>query len=86
VLSADLSGKIAQPCRSVPLAKSVVYHKVILDEVAAREVDPQQPLRAVDLPLQYRKDAGHLAQRRVSEAGFRLAEIFRQAGENPKGE
>ncbi len=70
---------------SYELAKTVVYHKVILDEVSARDGDSKQPLHAVDLPLQYRKDAGHLAQRRVAEAGYRLAEIFRQAGEDPKG-
>ncbi|HWY88527.1 MAG TPA: S1/P1 nuclease, partial [Gemmataceae bacterium] len=66
------------------LVKSVVYHKSILDEVAAREASPDQPLAKVDLPLQYRQDAGRFAQRRVAEAGYRLAEIIRQAEENSK--
>jgi hypothetical protein len=66
------------------LAKSFVYHKSILDEVAAREASPDQPLASVDLPLQYRQDAGRLAQRRVAEAGYRLAEVIKQAGENPQ--
>jgi S1/P1 Nuclease len=70
---------------SYELAKTVVYHKVILDEVTARDGDANQPLQAVDLPLLYRKDAGHVAQRRVAEAGYRLAEIFRQAGEDSTG-
>ena len=66
------------------LVRTFVYHKLILEEVAAREADPSQPLQKVDLPLEYRQDAGRIAQRRVAEAGYRLAEVLK-VGVNSKG-
>jgi hypothetical protein len=63
------------------LAKDFVYDKLILDEVAAREADATMPLHKVDLPLEYRQKAGRLAQQRVAEAGYRLAEILKQVAE-----
>lgn len=60
------------------LAKTAVYAKSILDEVTVREASPDQPLQNVDLPLEYRQEAGRLAQQRVAEAGYRLAEVLRQ--------
>jgi hypothetical protein len=61
--------------------KDFVYSKLILDEVAAREADASQPLQKVDLPAEYRQKAGQVAQQRVAEAGYRLAEILKQVAE-----
>ncbi len=66
------------------LVRTVVYHKIILDGVAAGEADSTQPLQRVDLPLEYRQEAGHIAQRRVAEAGYRLAELLKQVGATPE--
>jgi hypothetical protein len=63
------------------LAKDFVYSKLILDEVAAREADASQPLQKVDLPQEYRQQAGQLARQRVAEAGYRLAEALKQITE-----
>jgi hypothetical protein len=48
------------------------------EEVTAREASAKQPLQKVDLPLEYREQAGLLAPRRAAEAGCRLAEIIKQ--------
>jgi hypothetical protein len=60
------------------LAKEQVYCKAILDEVTAREADSMKPLQKVDLPAEYRQEAGKLALRRVAEAGYRLAETIKK--------
>jgi len=63
------------------MAKNFAYDKLVLDEVAAREADAMQPLQKVDLPVEYRKEAGRLAQQRVAEAGYRLAEVLKQVSD-----
>ncbi|MBI3410582.1 MAG: S1/P1 nuclease [Planctomycetes bacterium] len=64
------------------LAKTFVYDEPIKKEVAAREADSSQPLQKVVLPEVYLKEAGRIAQRRVAEAGYRLAEILKQIEDN----
>jgi len=64
------------------IAKTFAYDELILKEVAAREADSSHPLHKVDLPAEYLKEAGRIAQRRVAEAGYRLAEILKQIEEN----
>jgi hypothetical protein len=63
------------------LAKDKVYDKLIIDEVTKGEANATHPLGKVDLPLEYRQMAGQLAQRRVAEAGYRLAEILKQVAD-----
>jgi hypothetical protein len=60
------------------LTKSFVYSKQIIDAVIAGEANGHVPLQKVDLPLKYRQDAGRMAQKRVGQAGYRLAEVLKQ--------
>ena len=63
------------------LAKGFVYSKDIKQAVSDGELDDNQPLRKVDLYIAYRQGAGERAQRRVAEAGFRLAAILKELTE-----
>jgi len=63
------------------LARKFAYHESILKEVAAGEVDPDKKLHSVDLPEEYRTEAGRHAQLRVAQAGYRLAEILKEMAE-----
>jgi hypothetical protein len=63
------------------LAKDFVYHKLILAAVRAGEAQASKPLQKVDLPEEYLQKAGQVAQQRVAEAGYRLAEILKQVEE-----
>jgi S1/P1 Nuclease len=63
------------------LARKFAYHELILKEVADGEAEPQKKLHSVDLPEEYRKEAGRRAQLRVAQAGYRLAEILRDIEE-----
>jgi hypothetical protein len=60
------------------LAKTVVYTKDILDTVTAGEIDPDQPLPKVNLSEADQKKARDTVDRRVAEAGYRLAEILKR--------
>jgi len=59
------------------LAKTVVYTKEILNAVSAGELTPNAPLKKIDLSDAYRKQAHEIADRRVAEAGYRLAAILK---------
>jgi len=63
------------------LAKGFVYSKDIKQAVSDGELDDNQPLRKVDLSIAYRQGAGERAQRRVAEAGFRLAAVLKELTE-----
>jgi hypothetical protein len=83
--AADASTKNLDPGawahESHTLACEFAYDRAsILAEVALRETEGQ--LTNVDLPVEYRKEAGRHAQRRVAEAGYRLAEILKNARKN----
>jgi hypothetical protein len=59
------------------VAKEHVYAPDILAAVAAGE-DSHRPLKRIDLSDAYQKRAKEIADQRVAEAGYRLAEILRQ--------
>ena len=64
---------------SQQLAKTFVYSDLILDTVRKGEADPSHNLPSIDIPESYLKDAGRHAQRRVCQAGFRLAKVLEKA-------
>lgn len=59
-------------------ARGFVYHPSIIAEVKAKESRLDADLASIDLSLAYRKRAGDIAQRRVVEAGFRLAAVLEE--------
>lgn len=61
---------------SVTHAQGFVYTPSMIAEVKAKESDLDATLSAIDLPVEYRKKAGKLAQKRVAEGGFRLAAVL----------
>jgi hypothetical protein len=61
------------------LAKQHVYSAQILQEIKNRDADPDQPLPPIDLPEAYLQNAGRIAENRIVEASYRLAELIKQA-------
>ena len=59
------------------LAKKFVYTKEMLAAVTAGEFDPDVPLKKVDLSPTYQEKAKQIANQRVAEAGYRLAQILK---------
>lgn len=60
------------------LAKEHVYSVQILQEIKNRDADPEQPLAPINLPEAYLQNAGRIAEERIVEAGYRLAEMIKQ--------
>jgi hypothetical protein len=60
------------------ICKEFVHCKQILDEVRAKEGDPNQKLTPIDLPESYLKEAGAVARRRAAQSGYRLAALLKK--------
>lgn len=58
------------------LAKKHVYCDSILAEVKSKDAMPELDLAAITLTEEYLRNAGTISQRRLAEAGFRLATII----------
>jgi hypothetical protein len=80
--AAELAKKKLNPLdwvkESHEYAKSDVYTQKIKDAVAEGEADPKADLKEVVLDKAYQKRAHEIADRRVAEAGYRLAALLKQ--------
>jgi hypothetical protein len=77
---ADLAGSTLEPLtwltESETFGRSHVYIEQILDAVKAAQRSGAEKVEVVDLPEEYLKAAGTLAQKRAAYAAFRLAAIL----------
>lgn len=77
----ELSAQEADPIQwakeSHDLAEAVVYEDVILDAVRKSPTGEKVKMTPVELPVEYYKDAGEQARKRVLAAGLRLGALLK---------
>jgi hypothetical protein len=59
-------------------SKSITYTNEVLEPIKAAMDSPLAELMPINFSDTYLKQAGNLAQHRAAEAGYRLAEVWRE--------